>query len=338
MNNLPGWGSAMTNRYVPDEEAHRLQALRALKILDTLPEDRFDRVTRVAASLFNKPIALMTLVDDNRVWFKSRAGFAECSCRRNISFCTHAILEKGVMLVEDARLDPRFADNPLVTGYPNIRFYAGYPLLSGQGHAVGTLCVLDQKPAAFSAHEADLLADLGRMVEDEMNSYCNAAQDALTGLYNRPGFQLLAQHSLSLCKRQYWSAMLLYMDLDGFNPLNERAGHAVGDQALQEFAQLLSEQFRGEDLIARLGNDEFVILMPNCPAVEYPLFLSRLAQGMAMLNRRHPDWQLGVSCGMAEIRPNAHQPLDHYIKQADLCMYESKRQNSDLPHVRYLAS
>jgi signal transduction histidine kinase/DNA-binding response OmpR family regulator len=154
---------------VPENERERLAALRSYRILDTGPEERFDRLTRLAARLFGKEIALVSLVDEARQWFKSRHGIDTAEMPREIAFCAHAILTDGVMVVEDASADPRFADNPLVRSSPNIRFYAGAPLIDRDGFGLGTLCVLDRRPVAhFSDGDRAQLADLAALVVDEL--------------------------------------------------------------------------------------------------------------------------------------------------------------------------
>ncbi len=155
---------------IPADEAQRLTALRTLDILDTPPEARFDRITRIAQRLFDVPIALVSLVDADRQWFKSRAGLDATETPRNISFCGHAILDQAVFYVPDASLDPRFADNPLVTTAPDIRLYAGAPLAVTDGHRVGTLCVIDNRPREFSDDELQALRDLADLVQDELQS------------------------------------------------------------------------------------------------------------------------------------------------------------------------
>jgi len=158
----------MTPAHQPPNEPARLQALRALLILDTPPEERFDRIVAFAASEFDMPIVLVSLVDGHRQWFKSRVGLADCETPRDVSFCAHTILASALFIVEDALLDSRFADNPLVTGAPNIRFYAGAPLHAPGGERVGTLCLLDQRPRTLDAIERAILGTLCRLVEEEL--------------------------------------------------------------------------------------------------------------------------------------------------------------------------
>lgn len=153
----------------PENELKRLQALRERAILDTPPEERFDRLTRLARQLFGTQIALVSLVDAERQWFKSSQGLDACETGRDISFCGHAILGKEIFHVADALLDPRFADNPLVTGPPHIRFYAGAPLGTAGGYRIGTLCIIDDKPRQLTVQELQALRDLADCVESEIN-------------------------------------------------------------------------------------------------------------------------------------------------------------------------
>ncbi|MDX1558152.1 MAG: GAF domain-containing protein [Marinobacter sp.] len=154
---------------LPPSERHRLSALDELALLDTPPEERFDRLTRMAARALNAPIALVSLVDKDRQWFKSRHGLDAPETARDISFCGHAILRKETFVIENALNDERFHDNPLVTGDPAIRFYAGAPLHDRHGYRVGTLCIIDRKPRSFSQEEETILRDLADLVEREFS-------------------------------------------------------------------------------------------------------------------------------------------------------------------------
>lgn len=153
---------------LPKDEAERLQALKDYEILDTPAEEAFDRITRIASRVLQTPISVISLVDANRQWFKSRQGLDATETPREIAFCTHAILQEEVMVVTDATQDPRFKDNPLVTGDPKIRFYAGAPLRTRQGHGIGTLCAIDRRPREITAEQSELLQDLAQLVIDEM--------------------------------------------------------------------------------------------------------------------------------------------------------------------------
>lgn len=154
----------------PPEEELRLQELCGLGILDTPQEDRFDRITRTACRVFSVPIALISLVDSERQWFKSRQGLDVAETERRISFCGHAILQEEAFVINDASLDSRFTDNPLVEGDFHLRFYAGYPLHGPRGHKIGTLCLIDKQARSFSAEDVQTLADLAAWAENELSS------------------------------------------------------------------------------------------------------------------------------------------------------------------------
>ena len=154
---------------LPSNEAERLQALKLYEVLDTAPEGAFDEITAQAASHFRVPVALISLVDANRQWFKSCVGLAVNQSGRDESFCGHAILETTPFVITDTLLDKRFADNPLVTGEPYVRFYAGIPLITFDGYALGTLCLIDTKPRPFSTSDTRKLSMLARSVVTRLN-------------------------------------------------------------------------------------------------------------------------------------------------------------------------
>jgi PAS domain S-box-containing protein len=155
---------------IPVDEAERIIELHNLRILDTPAEERFDRITRIATRLFDVPIALITLVDSNRQWFKSCQGITERETPRDISFCGHAILEDRIMLVPDSLKDPRFADNPMVTVEDGVRFYAGSPLYGPGGRKIGTICIADRKPRDFTESELKQLTDLSSWASLELTA------------------------------------------------------------------------------------------------------------------------------------------------------------------------
>ena len=152
----------------PSDEAERLAALLNYAVLDTPPEQAFDEITRFASELCDTPIALVSLLDGERQWFKSRVGLDVAETSRNLAFCGHAILQRGIFEVEDAAVDLRFADNPLVASDPNIRFYAGAPLIHPNGQRLGTLCVIDRTPRRLTALQRHGLEVLSRQVISQL--------------------------------------------------------------------------------------------------------------------------------------------------------------------------
>ncbi|HUQ69724.1 MAG TPA: GAF domain-containing SpoIIE family protein phosphatase [Planctomycetaceae bacterium] len=152
----------------PSDEAERLAELRALRILDTPPEERFDGIVRLTRHLFQAPVVYIALIDADRQWFKAQIGLTVLQTPRAISFCGHAILQDKAFIIPDARLDPRFADNPLVTGEPYVRFYAGHPLSGPHGRKVGTLCIVDHEPRTFDDQHEATLKQLAALVEEQL--------------------------------------------------------------------------------------------------------------------------------------------------------------------------
>ena len=226
--------------------------------------------------MFGVQIALVSIVDTNRQWFKSCDGLDASETSREISFCGHAILGDDIFLVPDAALDERFSDNPLVTGEPNIRFYAGCPLRMANGSKLGTLCIIDRQPREFGDEDKALLRDLARMAEQELIAVELATMDELTMLSNRRGFQALSMLALGLCRRQQKPAWLLQFDLDFFKEINDTFGHAEGDYALSSFAAALKQTFRTSDVLGRLGGDEFAVLVTDVTEAELAIALDRL--------------------------------------------------------------
>ncbi len=309
----------------PVDDQERLTQLRSLSILDTAPEERFDRVTRMARRLFGVPIALVSLVDENRQWFKSCFGLDVSETERRISFCGHAILQKGALVIEDATQDDRFHDNPLVTGEPHIRFYAGHPLRTLSGQALGTLCLIDREVRKFTEDDLLMLADLAGMVEREIMAVQLAISDELTRISNRRGFITLSKYSLDLCKRQLFPASLIFFDLDKFKEVNDVYGHAEGDRALKLFAEQMRESFRTSDLFARLGGDEFVALLINVEEAVISELINRFDKALqSRVTALHLPYAIQFSHGIVAYEPLKHESVEDMLREADVKMYENK--------------
>ncbi len=276
----------------PSNESIRLQALRSLGLLDTPPEERFDRLTRIAKRLFGVPIALVSLVDGDRQWFKSKLGLDACETSREISFCGHAILTDRTLVVPDTRLDARFADNPLVTGPPHIRFYAGCPLSLPGALRIGTLCIIDQQPRTFSADDSVLLADLARIAEVELSAQQVSAADPLTQLSKRRAFEARSQRLLVECRARSSPATLLLFDLVDFGVINDTLGYLEGDRALQDFAALLGRSFRSPAVLGRLGPERFGVLVPDVQVGAEAPAVAQLQEGAIAWSRRRADTEL----------------------------------------------
>jgi diguanylate cyclase (GGDEF)-like protein len=316
---------------LPQNEAERLHALRALQILDSSHEERFDRVTRLARRLFGVPISLVSLIDEDRQWFKSAEGLDISETSREVSFCGHAINQTGLFIVPNVLDDERFYDNPLVTDAPHIRFYAGYVLKLRQGINIGTLCLIDSKPRDMDEEDRQLLQDLGEMIEQEIKSIQLATLDELTMISNRRGFMTLVDHSLKVCRRNKLPISIVLFDLNKFKAINDTYGHHEGDFALVSFAQIMLESFRDCDVVARLGGDEFVVMLLDSDADRIGIVLERFKVAVADANKKFDKaYRIEYSVGAAHFQHDTDQPIEKMIQAADHVMFaDKKEQGSD---------
>jgi diguanylate cyclase (GGDEF)-like protein len=283
---------------VPLGEATRLRILREYAVLDTAAEQAFDDIVRLASRVCGTQIALVSLVDSYRQWFKARTGLDAAETPREYAFCAHAILRPDdVLVVPDAALDERFATNPLVTGEPRIRFYAGVPLVAPTGEALGTLCVIDRRPRDLDDSQRDLLRLLARQVMaqlemrrgllnlersvNEQSRYLEQvqryredleahplaasteAQDRLTQLPTRESFERRLAEEVERSRRSGVALSLVLVDVDAFRAFNDLHGHADGDTALRQVAQILRSNCRPYDGVARVGGQLFALLLPG---------------------------------------------------------------------------
>lgn len=319
----------------PADEEARIATLRSLNILDTEKDERFDRLTRLALHVFEVPVAMVSLVDTNRQWFMACQGISTTETDRDISFCGHAILGDDAFVIQDTHQDPRFSDNPLVVGEPYIRFYAGFPIRYIDGQKLGTLCLLDSRPRHFNQRERLILEDLAKIVEHEIQAVQLATVDELTEIPNRRGFFASANQALSLCRRQNLPVSLVFLDLNHFKPINDRFGHAEGDRALRSFGQMLKQVCRQTDIAARIGGDEFVLLLPNALKTDVEKILKRFAGMVEQANRAQPlGYKITYSHGVVHFDPDKHQDLEDLLAEGDQLMYLRKHKSKKQQSVR----
>jgi len=356
------------------KETLRLAKLYDYGVLDTLSETTYDDITALAAHICQTPTALVSLVDINRQWFKSRVGMEVQETPRSMAFCAYTIKGKEVMLVEDTHQDPTFRDNPLVTGPPYIRFYAGAPLITPDGYALGSLCVLDYQPhqltpaqvqalqvlshqviaqieLSYQRHQLELtnqqleqrvkertaslssslhrlLKAQTKLLKREATHRHNALHDPLTNLPNRSYFLQRLSQSIQLTQRQpSHRYAVLFLDLDDFKPINDTLGHAVGDQLLVCIAERIKQMLRQSDLVARIGGDEFAVLLDDIPSHEHAITAVKRLQShlkMPVLISEHKI-STGASIGITFGTVGYRQPEDA-LRDADVAMYQAKKQ------------
>ncbi len=248
----------MQEANLPENEKERLATLRSLSLLDTPRDDRFDRFTRLAARVFDMPIAVISLVDEKRQWFKSVEGFEGSETPREFSFCAHAIHGDDVFEVRNSRRDPRFRDNPLVVEQPHIRYYAGAPLVTPDGNRMGTLCIIDRVPRQLRDDDKRLLKDLADMVVDEMISYV----DPKTDLANRHALFVSGSRLFDHVSDQSGMSLLLFDIGEMANPQDDVRPRRAPEDI---FADLLRTYFRAAESIAHIGGHRFCVLLKENP-------------------------------------------------------------------------
>jgi len=330
-------------------EAERLQALALYGFTEEQPLPSLDAVARIAAHMFEMPVAAVNMIGSDHVFFAASIGIDEVDMRREVSFCAHAIAQNDVMVVSDAKRDERFHDNPLVTGEANLRFYAGVPLLSTDGHPLGALCVIDSKPhPEFSETDRERLRELAKMASDRLELrrievatekklpspaeaidrreeseelYRLANFDALTGLANRGRFYRRVEEAMA----RPLAVAVIMIDLDGFKDVNDTLGHLVGDAVLCEVAIRLERQIGADDMVARLGGDEFAILMPEVtdPVQATEVALAANAAIARPIIVEGQQIRIGATAGMALAPSHARDPLE-LVGDADLALFKAK--------------
>ncbi len=353
--------TSLPNVPVPESETQRLAALRSYEILDTLPEQAYDDITVLAAQVCGTPIALVSLVDDKRQWFKSRLGLDVPELPRYVAFCAHAIVKPDeLLIVSDALADSRFADNVLVTEQPLIRFYAGAPLVTAEGHALGTLCVIDRVPRTLLGSQLDALKALSRQVvaqlelrrdnawlprrnavlkesrEDfqhyearlrEVNAELHRQSfiDGLTGVYNRRALDLHLMKAVADAVKERDDISLIMLDVDHFKRFNDDFGHVAGDEVLRRVAQSLQASARKHDIVARYGGEEFAVILPQTDSQNARAMAERLraAVGETRWTNRAVTVSAGIATGGERISAEA------LIAAADGALYHAKQSGRD---------
>jgi diguanylate cyclase (GGDEF)-like protein len=329
---------------LPEDEKDRLEALRNLRILDTPMEKSFEKITRLVQKLFEMPIVNITLVDEHRQWFKSTQGLNITETSREVAFCSHAILEDDVMVINDAREDERFRDNPLVTGNPNIRFYAGCPVRERTNYKVGTLCMIDSKPRTLTQSDLNCFLDFGGLVENELQNYQLLSEnqflsheiqrikkptaiDKLTRLWNRNGLEEILKHVHDHSAAKEKVFLVALADVDHFKLINDTYGPSVGDGVLSEIAKILIGSSRNMDAVGRWEGEKFVIIIYGQePKVMYKV-LARIKDNVerADIKSKNNVIRCTMTIGAAIFNPHYPKTVDELMVEADKNLYKGKQ-------------
>lgn len=306
------------------DEAARLGALQRYEVLDTPQEAGFDRITGLVQTVLKVPMCAVSLLDADRQWFKSCIGMPVRETARDISFCTHAIMDREPFLIPDAHLDPRFARSPLVTGPPFIRSYLGIPLATPDGYNVGSLCAMDVEPRAFTPDQIEMMKNFAALVVDELELRRIAQTDHLTGVATRRSFALDMEKTLARHKRSGHPAALLMLDIDHFKRINDTYGHPAGDLVLRFVVNHLIRELRQGDTLGRLGGEEFGVLLQDIDLNQALEAAERLRSCVEAATVEHvPPLKVTASFGIAVLDAQLSS-VDQWLAAADRALYQAK--------------
>lgn len=308
-----------------DDEA-RVRALRRLDVLDTAPEEPFEKIVTLVRTVLAVPIATVSLVDRDRQWFKAQRGFDRNETPRSGSFCTYAIQQPEPLIIEDALTDERFATSPFVAGPPNIRSYAGVQLRTPDGYNIGSLCAMDTRVRRFSPADIAILSNFANIVCDELELRMIAQHDYLTGALSRRGFIEQAQREMARQERYGRPIALIALDIDHFKRINDGHGHAAGDEVLRQVGAIMANTLRPSDVYGRLGGEEFGILLPETDLEQAAQAAERLRSAV-----EEHDFAVGgdaslrvtVSMGLVALDPGT-DTLEVRLAEADRLLYQAK--------------
>jgi diguanylate cyclase (GGDEF)-like protein len=314
------------------DEYGRQQALDRLHVVGTAKEKPFERIVDLVKTTLNVPICAVSLIDNDRQWFRASRGLGVDQTPRNIAFCDHAIRADEPFVIEDATCDQRFANNPLVLGEPFIRSYLGIPLRMPDGYMVGSLCVIDQKPRAFSSGEIEILKSFASLVTGELELRTIASIDGLTSVLSRTAWTSKVDSEIDRTRRYPASLSIVMLDLDHFKQINDNFGHGMGDVVLKRTAAEFGKVLRKHDIAGRLGGEEFAICLINASAEVGLEIAERIRLRISQLRfSEHEMLRCSASFGVATLAPG--ETLAQLLKRADEALYEAKRRGRNRVQV-----
>src|SRR4051812_32418886 len=339
------------NDELPDidrQEFDRLRAVRRYGILDSPADETFDRICALTARVLQTPVAFIGIVDLERVWFLGHHGFSVAEAPRERGYCDSLFLHAVPWVIADARLDSRTSTHPLVTGEFGLRFYAGTPLTTNDGYNLGALGAIDRRPRQLSPLPSEVLDDLTALVmhqiELRLEIRCAmkmddtllqrsrserrraeylSKHDLLTGLGNRRKLDEILAVEINRLHRHGGSLCLSIADIDHFKKINDIHGHAAGDEVLSQFGELLSLHMRPTDTAARIGGEEFVVLMPHTNINEALGAAERLRTALTRKKFASLNQPVTLSIGVAELQIGENAGA--LLKRADRALYCAKR-------------
>lgn len=307
------------------KEQDRLDSLDRYDVLDTPSEEGFDRITRLTRRYFGVAMSSITFTDGHRQWFKSQQGMTINEVSKQQAFYQAPARGGEPLVVPDALADLRYKSHPLVVGEPHIRFFAGVPLRTPDGHDIGMLSAMDSQPRSFEIADLEMLYELANVVMSELELRTLATTDELTGALSRRAFREEATRAIALALRHGHDVSLVCFDLDHFKKINDTHGHPMGDLVLRESVATVMETLRQSDLLGRMGGEEFAILLPHTGLATAMTVAEKVRAAIAALPIIGTNGKIPVSAsfGVATLGLGAGD-IDEMLKRADIALYAAK--------------
>lgn len=305
-------------------ELERLDALERYGLEDGYTDDALDRITRLVTTALGVRSSAISVIGKDTQWLMSTHGLTRCASPRCDSFCSHVVALDEHVGVPDARRDIRFAGNPLVLGNPDIRYYLGVPLRATEGFVVGALCAVDDRPHEIQDRHVEILTDLAALVMDRIELHLAAAMDGLTGSLRHNAFLSEAGRDFQRAARSGQPVSCLMIDADHFKAVNDRFGHAKGDQVLAMIGSVCKSLCRAGDYTGRVGGEEFCVMLPGVLAEDALAIAERLREQIHAASLAAPGLPaVTVSIGVATIEPN-DTAISDVMARADKALYAAK--------------
>jgi len=326
----------------------RLASLHKMAIFYTPLEERFERISRLGKRAMGTRVAAVSLVTQDKQWFKSVVGWRINELPLADSLCQHTIAAGEPLIVPDMSKDVRFADSRLVRSGPKFRFYAGYPLKDAENRLIGTFCAMDTRPKPDAESLRPVLEDLGQLAEREVvtadlwdaqsqlvaklsEARRQALLDTLTRVWNRRGGLELLGMMLERSKKSYEQFAACMVDVDNFKQVNDDQGHQVGDQVLRQVAASIVGSVRPDDVVSRYGGDEFLVILRDADPAIARSVAERICANLrrAPLALRNGNVPITLSIGIAVNDPSEELDTQTLVSRADQALYHMKRRGRD---------
>lgn len=311
-------------------DAARLDAINRYEILDTPPEPQFDRIAKHVSNVFDLPMAVVSIIDAHRQWYKASIGMKVGEAYAPHTICRHSLVDGKTIVVPNALDDPRFAQSPLVLGEPSIRFCASAPLKAEDGSFIGTLCGLDNQPRQFTALQTEMFEDIAKIAMEAIEMRRLVGVDKLTGALTRAAFLEVAETAVLRARRYTQDLICIILEVDHFESITKEYGPGTADQILRAVSDFCRTNMRETDYLCRFGGAEFAMLLEQSDTHAAFVVAERLRRALARSPIKIGSEEIFVtaSFGSAQMSTSGNS-LDVLIGTADARLSDAKRSGNN---------